>query len=108
MYSPPRHVCGGYLVEKIAKSMQLKNKDVSRVIGELIAIATEEVTAGRHLIIPQILTLKLKQRPARKADTQVIFGKTVKAAAKPAPAPPRFRALRSEDRQVPAINLDSL
>ena len=54
------------------------------VFAALRTIAYAEVKKTEKFVIPQLTTLKLKHKPARKAGTKVMFGKEVKVAAKPA------------------------
>merc|ERR1711874_394846 len=84
MKAGARAMTGGDLTKKIAESTQLKNKDVKGVFAALRTIAYAEVKKTEKFVIPQITTLKLKHKPARKAGTKVMFGKEVKVAAKPA------------------------
>merc|ERR1712100_88501 len=42
------------------------------------------VKKTEKFVIPQLTTLKLKHKPARKAGKKLMFGKEVKVAAKPA------------------------
>ena len=72
-------------VEKtIAAATQLKTKDVKAVFAALRTIAYAEVKKTQKFVIPKLLTLELKHKPARKAGTKVMFGREVKVAAKPA------------------------
>ena len=72
-------------VEKtIAVAMQIKVKDVKAVFAALRTIAYAEVKKTKKFVIPKLLTLELKHKPARKAGTKVMFGREVKVAAKPA------------------------
>ena len=75
---------GGVLTKKIAESTQLKTKDVRGVFAALRTIAYAEVKKTKKFVIPKLLTLELKHKPARKAGTKVMFGREVKVAAKPA------------------------
>ena len=75
---------GGVLTKKIAESTQLKTKDVKGVFAALQTIACAEVKKTEKFVIPQLTTLKLKHKPARKAGKKMMFGKEVKVAAKPA------------------------
>merc|ERR1711912_173295 len=84
MKAGARAMTGGVLTKKIAESTQLKNKDVKGVFAALRTIAYAEVEKTEKFVIPQLTTLKLKHKPARKAGTKVMFGKEVKVAAKPA------------------------
>merc|ERR1712178_72867 len=74
----------GVLTKKIAESTQLKTKDVKGVLAALQTIAWAEVKKTEKFVIPQLTTLKLKHKPARKAGKKMMFGKEVKVAAKPA------------------------
>merc|ERR1712199_119651 len=75
---------GGDFTKKIAESTQLKNKEVKGVFAALRTIAYAEVKKTEKFVIPQLTTLKLKHKPARKAGKKLMFGKEVKVAAKPA------------------------
>ena len=72
------------LTNKIAESTQLKPKKVRQVFAALRTIAYAEVKRTKKFVIPKLLTLELKHKPARKAGTKVMFGREVKVAAKPA------------------------
>merc|ERR1711982_321928 len=84
MKAGARAMTGGDLTKKIAESTELKTKDVKGVFAALRTIAYVEVKKTEKFVIPQLTTLKLKHKPARKAGTKVMFGKEVKVAAKPA------------------------
>merc|ERR1711924_567558 len=79
-----RAMTGGELTKKIAETTQLKTKDVKGVFAALQTIACAEVKKTEKFVIPQLTTLKLKHKPARKAGKKMMFGKEVKVAAKPA------------------------
>ena len=64
--------------------MQIKMKDVKAVFAALRTIAYAEVKKTNKFVIPQLLTIKVKHKPARKAGTNMMFGKEVKVVAKPA------------------------
>ena len=84
MKAGARAMTGGVLTKKIAESTQLKTKDVKGVSAALRTIACAEVKKTEEFVIPQLTTLKLKHKPARKAGKKMMFGKEVKVAAKPA------------------------
>ena len=79
----PRHlgICG--LVANIAESTRLKTNDVKSVLGCLWSIAYAELKKSREVVIPGLMTLKLKRKPARMVGTKVMFGKWV-VTTKPA------------------------
>jgi nucleoid DNA-binding protein len=84
MKAGARAMTQGDLTKKIAETTQLKTKDVKGVFAALQTIAYAEVKKTEKFVIPQLTTLKLKHKPARKAGKRVMFGKEVKVAAKPA------------------------
>merc|ERR1712023_159623 len=59
-------------------------KQVRAVFAELREVAYAEVAKTEQFTIPQLVRLKLKHKPARKAGTKMMFGKEVRVAAKPA------------------------
>merc|ERR1711990_1050793 len=84
MKAGARAMTGGELTKKIAETTQLKTKDVKGVFAALQTIACAEEKKTEKFVIPQLTTLKLKHKPARKAGKKMMFGKEVKVAAKPA------------------------
>ena len=79
-----RRTISNLLYSQIAAATQLKTKDVKAVFAALRTIAYAEVKKTKKFVIPKLLTLELKHKPARKAGTKVMFGREVKVAAKPA------------------------
>merc|ERR1711924_544102 len=75
---------GGAIAAKLAEKTGLKPNDVKAVLAELNNIATAEVKGAGKFTIPQLVMLKLKHKPARKAGKKMMFGKEVRVAAKPA------------------------
>merc|ERR1712017_60909 len=78
MKAGARAMTGGVLTKKIAESTQLRTKDVKGVLAALQTIACAEVKKTEKFVIPQLTTLKLKHKPARKAGKKMMFGKEVK------------------------------
>ena len=72
------------LSSMIAECTQLKPKKVAQVFAALRTIAYAEAKKTKKFVIPKLLTLELKHKPARKARTKVMFGRELKVAAKPA------------------------
>merc|ERR1712080_201598 len=79
-----RAMTGGDTQKNIAQKTGLKPKDVKGVFSELQTIAYNEVAKIEKFVIPQLVMLKLKHKPATKAGKRMMFGKEVKVAAKPA------------------------
>merc|ERR1711988_1547735 len=74
----------GAIISQVAEKTELKAKQVRAVFAELREVAYAEVAKTEKFAIPQLVTLKLKHKPARKAGTKMMFGKEVRVAAKPA------------------------
>merc|ERR1711959_532002 len=74
----------GAIVSQVAEKTELKPKQVRAVFAELKEVAYTEVAKTEKFTIPQLVMLKLKHKPARKAGTKMMFGKEVQVAAKPA------------------------
>merc|ERR1719335_379036 len=72
---------GGALVAAVAEKTGQKGKDVKAVLETLKEIATSEVSKAGKFVIPQLVMLKLKHKPARPAGKRLMFGKEVKVAA---------------------------
>merc|ERR1719456_1235036 len=79
-----RAMTGGDMVKTIAGKAGQKPKDVKAVFTALQALAASEVAKTGKFVIPQLVMLKLKHKPARKAGKKIMFGKEVKVAAKAA------------------------
>merc|ERR1719258_530975 len=75
---------GGDIVKHLAEKTSLKPKDVKGVMSALQTVAYAEVKRTEKFVIPQLVMLKLRHKPATKAGMKTMFGKEVKVAAKPA------------------------
>merc|ERR1712050_330436 len=74
----------GALLSLIAEEHGLKSGDCSKVLSSLVEIATKEVKKTGVFTIPGLCRIKTRTKPATKAGTRTMFGKTVKVKAKPA------------------------
>merc|ERR1712034_158105 len=72
------------MYDAISTTTGLKRKDVKGVFESLCEVATAEVKKSGKFVVPGITMLKLKNRPARKACTRMMFGQMQKIGAKPA------------------------
>merc|ERR1712167_219360 len=84
MKATKKTMAGGAIMKTIAEKTGLKAKEVKGVFSELQTIAYAEVSKTEKFVIPQLVMLKLKHKPATKAGVRTMFGKEVKVAAKPA------------------------
>merc|ERR1712146_321911 len=60
-----------------------KKSECSKILDALVEIGTAEVKKGKFTI-PGLCMIKTKTKPATKAGIRLMFGKSVKVAAKPA------------------------
>ena len=74
----------GALMKQLATDADLKTKQCSDLINNLVAIATKDVKKTGMFAFPGLCRIKIKTKPATKAGVRNIFGKDVKVAAKPA------------------------
>merc|ERR1712167_550897 len=74
----------GAIISQVAEKAELKPKQVRAVLSELREVAYKEVAKTEKFVTPQLVMLKLKHKPARKAGKKMMFGKEVRVAAKPA------------------------
>merc|ERR1712139_398544 len=74
----------GGLFAGISSKTGSKPKDVKAIFTALQGIAASEVTKNGKFVVPNVVMLKLKHKPARPAGKRVMFGKEVKVAAKKA------------------------
>ena len=84
MKAMKKAMTSGAIVSQVAEKTELKPKQVRAVFAELREVAYAEVAKTEQFTIPQLVKLKLKHKPARKADMKMMFGKEVRVAAKPA------------------------
>merc|ERR1719399_1418057 len=75
---------GGDIVKHLAEKTNLKPKDVKGVMSALQTVAYAEVKKTEKFVIPQLVMLKLRHKPATKAGKRMIFGKEQVVKAKPA------------------------
>merc|ERR1712046_63540 len=74
----------GAMVKSIAEEHGLKSKECSLVIDSLAAIAAKEVKKTGVFVIPGLVRIKTRTKPATKAGVRVMFGVEQKVKAKPA------------------------
>ena len=75
---------GNDIIKTIAGATELKPKVVKSIFTELQTIAYKEVAKTEKFVIPQLVMLKLRHKPATKAGKRMIFGKEQVVKAKPA------------------------
>merc|ERR1719231_489268 len=84
MKAGARAMTGGELTKKNRRVHAAQEQGREGCVRRPADHRLREVKKTEKFVIPQLTTLKLKHKPARKAGTKVMFGKEVKVAAKPA------------------------
>ncbi len=71
------------IVMYIAGATYFEPKVVKMVIAELTLLAAKEVAKAEKFVIPELVTLKLRRKPATQACKKMLFGKETVVKAKP-------------------------
>merc|ERR1712099_2490 len=74
----------GALAAAIAEGCELKKGVAAQVISTLASIGTEETKKNGKFVVPGLVTIKTRKKPATKAGKREMFGKVVLVKAKPA------------------------
>merc|ERR1711879_901409 len=74
----------GALAEALAGECELKKNVCAKLISSLSTIATSQVTKAGVFMLPGLVRIKTRTKPATKAGKREIFGKMVVVKAKPA------------------------
>ena len=77
-------MCERNIVKAIAGMTQQPKKTVIEVLGGLRSLAYAELLANEKFVIPQLVTIKIRRKPAMPARTKQVFGAMMVVKAKPA------------------------
>merc|ERR1712138_268761 len=69
------------IAETLADAMELKKKDCVKALDTLAALGAKEVKSNGKFVLPGLVMIKTKEKPATQAGTREMFGKTVKVKA---------------------------
>merc|ERR1711904_615382 len=72
------------LLAAIAERCEFKRSVASTALSTLASIATEETKKNGKFVIPGLVMIKTRKKPATKAGKREMFGKVVLVKAKPA------------------------
>merc|ERR1719440_1318788 len=72
------------LADALAAEFDMKRGQAAKVIDSIAEIGTKEVKQTGKFIVPGVLRIKTRVKPATKAGVRTMFGKEMKVAAKPA------------------------
>merc|ERR1719414_195925 len=84
MKAPVKAMSRSAIVAELATATELKTSVVKKVLAGLTQVATKEVKKYGKFTIPDLVTIKTRTKPARKATKRMVIGKMVTVKAKPA------------------------
>merc|ERR1712048_382171 len=74
----------GGIADALAAASEVKRSDCSKIVDALAEMGATQVKSVGKFVIPGLVMIKTKKKPATKAGKRVMFGKEVVVAAKPA------------------------
>ena len=95
-----RAMTAACVIRTIASQAGLEPKAVKSVFTELQTIAYSEVAKTERFVIPQLVILKLVNKPATEAGRRLIAGKEVHVKAKPAKKVLKAKPMKKHRIQV--------
>jgi len=72
------------IADALATAAELKRSDCAKVLDGLAEMAGAQVKSVGKFVIPGLVMIKTRKKPATKAGKRLMFGKEVMVAAKPA------------------------
>ena len=63
----------GGLTGELANSTELKKADISTILNTLAEIGTKEVKKSGKFVLPGLVMIKTRDKPAKKAGKKVMF-----------------------------------
>merc|ERR550514_400330 len=82
--APGKALAKGGIADALATACELKKAECSKIIGALAEMGAAQVKSAGKFVLPGLVMIKTRKKPATKAGTRQMFGKEVKVAAKPA------------------------
>merc|ERR1711982_230193 len=74
----------GGIAEALAAASEVKKSDCSKIMDALAEMAATQVKSVGKFVVPGLVMIKTRKKPATKAGKRLMFGKEVVVAAKPA------------------------
>merc|ERR1711972_230049 len=74
----------GGIADALATASEVKKSDCSKIIDALAEMGAKQVKTVGKFVIPGLVMIKTRKKPATKAGKRLMFGKEVVVAAKPA------------------------
>merc|ERR1712070_116826 len=74
----------GGIADALVTASEVKKSDCSKVVDDLAEMGAKQVKSVGKFVVPGLVIIKTRQKPATKAGKRLMFGKEVVVAAKPA------------------------
>merc|ERR1712159_319793 len=74
----------GGIADALASACEMKKAECSKIVDALADIAGTQVKSVGKFVLPGLVMIKTRKKPATKAGKRVMFGKEVTVSAKPA------------------------
>merc|ERR1712048_508136 len=84
MKAPAKAMTKSAMAKAIAAEHEIKQTVASSIINSLAEIGTKEVSSTGKFVIPGLVMIKTRTKPATKACKREIFGKMCDVKARPA------------------------
>merc|ERR1719488_334537 len=73
----------GAISDALATACEMKKSECSKIIDALADVGATQVKSAGKFVLPGLIVIKTRKKPATKAGKQLMFGKEVTVAAKP-------------------------
>merc|ERR1719440_1898437 len=74
----------GAIADALATACEMKKSECSKIIDALADVGATQVKTAGKFVLPGLIMIKTRKKPATKAGKRLMFGKEVTVAAKPA------------------------
>merc|ERR1719158_1650053 len=77
-------VTKGVMAEALSTASEMKKAECSKILDALSEMGAAQVKSAGKFVVPGLVMIKTKKKPATKAGKKIMFGKEVTVSAKPA------------------------
>merc|ERR1712184_33785 len=74
----------GGIADSLASTCEMKKSECSKIIDALAGLGATQMKSAGKFVLPGLVMIKTRKKPATKAGKRLMFGKEVTVAAKPA------------------------
>ena len=74
----------GGIADALSSVAEMKKSECSKIIDSLAEMAATQIKSAGKFVVPGLVMIKTRRKPATKAGKRMMFGKEVAVAAKPA------------------------